>query len=117
MLPSTVETVGFRTTICMIVNINYSIETYYDWNIYVDYIGECKEKKELLRELFNVIQSVYPDDVILESRLTIKETGAFLRLGVKESDSIRLSDVTNFVYSFLDIVGDTTNEKNTNKHD
>ena len=91
----------------MIVNVNYSMETYYDWSIYVDYIGECKENKELIHELFNAIHSLYPDDVILESRLTIKETGAFLELGVKESDSVKLSDVTNFVHSFLDIVGDT----------
>ena len=101
----------------MIVSTNYSIETYYDWSIHVQYIGECKEKKELLHELFNAIHSLYPDDVILESRLTIKETGAFLELGVKDSDSTKLSDVVDFVNSFLDIVGDTADEKNTNKHD
>lgn len=101
----------------MIVNVNYSMETYYDWSIYVDYIGECREKKELLHELFNAIHSLYPDDVIIESRLTIKETGAFLELGVTESDNTKISDVVEFVYSFLDIVGDTKYEKNTNKHD
>ena len=101
----------------MIVSTNYSIETYYDWIIRVDYIGERKEKKELLHELFNAIHSLYPEDVILESRLTIKETGAFLELGVKESDSTKISDIVEFVNSFLDIVGDTTDEKNTNKHD
>lgn len=101
----------------MIVNVNYSMETYYDWSIYVDYIGECREKKELLHELFNAIHSLYPDDVILESRLTIKETGAFLELGVTESDNTKISDVVEFVHSFLDVVGDTKNEKNTNKHD
>lgn len=101
----------------MIVNVNYSMETYYDWSIYVNYIGKCKEKKELLHELFNAIHSLYPDDVILESRLTIKETGAFLELGVTESDNTKISDVVEFVHSFLDIVGDTKNEKNTNKHD
>ena len=101
----------------MIVNVNYSMETYYDWSIYVDYIGECREKKELLHVLFNAIHSLYPEDVILESRLTIKETGAFLELGVKESDSTKISDIVEFVNSFLDIVGDKTDEKNTNKHD
>lgn len=101
----------------MIVNVNYSMETYYDWSIYVDYIGECREKKELLHELFNAIHSLYPDYVILESRLTIKETGAFLELGVTESDNTKISDVAEFVHSFLDVVGDTKNEKNTNKHD
>ena len=100
----------------MIIDFKYSIETYYDWVIHVDYIGERKEKKQIVHELFNVIRSVYSDDIIIESRLEIKQTGAFLELCIAESNSIKLSDIMDLIYNFLDITGDT-NEKNINKHD
>lgn len=68
-----------------------------------------------MHELFNAIHAIYSDEVIIESRLTIKQNGAFLELCIKDSGSIKLSDVLDFVNSFLDIIGDI-DEKNTNKH-
>lgn len=99
----------------MIVDSSYSVNTCFDGSINVDYIGECREKKNLLHELFNAIHAIYSDEVIIESRLTIKQNGAFLELCIKDSGSIKLSDVLDFVNSFLDIIGDI-DEKNTNKH-
>lgn len=100
----------------VVVDSSCSINTCFDGSIHIDYIGEDRNKKQVLHELFNTVYSVYTDEIIVESRLIIKQSGAFLVLYVKDSNSTKLSDVCDFVNEFIDVIGDT-NEKNTNKHD